>query len=81
MPPPSESFDAIAFVNNRVDGLERRVDVMDAKLTKNVQRASDTHHAVATMTESFRAMRNALYGAAAAIVAAAVLVIILGQHP
>jgi tetrahydromethanopterin S-methyltransferase subunit G len=85
--PPSDSFDALVLVNSRVEGLERRVDLMDAELTQNVQRASDTHHAVVTltsqvgqMTETFRDFRNALYGVAVIILASAVLVVLLG-HP
>lgn len=83
-----EQFDAWQVILSRVESIEQRVAQMDVELTATVVHVSDAQHGLVTltkevsqMTDSFRAFRNALYAAAATIVAAAVLVIVLGQHP
>lgn len=68
------------MIDSRFRTLEERVQIHDTTLGLEQKDIAELRQEVGLMIDQFRAFRTALYMAAGTIMAAAFLVIFLGQH-
>lgn len=79
-------YDPWAGINSRFEGLEGRLTAHEDRMTalrndlsKLETTSASMHQQIEDMTDAFRAFRTALYTVAGTILAAAVLVLLLGH--